>query len=505
MEGHPILDEEEEKLNNSAFDMLFNRNVVHILESIFFSLDYKSFKNCPQVCKQWNHMLSSEHFQKMAKTMFSVEMWMDRDSLKLIGTDKDSKDLWTYKGEEVAYTEFVEGAKSGYYLHYIDPKGKSHSTKLLVGSGGFSKVYILKYVIMLISVDDSNQHSVVYVSKEEMSQSKVYFPETCRQYDHIESRIHSSVYLAIYKKVPLCERYTLWLGRISEDMTLNGHNLRAHHRGFNLFADHERCCYIQKCEDFLAHPKDSPYGSCDFFSPEGAYFVSSNQRIGQKDKIDITSYKLYKNKGKCLWSRTINAYGHVRICANSKYVVVLIPKGVVIFSLEDGEIVKKISLWTNKRQNRWYRSNVIISQKHLLACRDVLPDEHDTTGTEVFRLDLDTLAPDRFTDYTIRTNIISMHVINGGKVVALLEKTHSEKRCYITIPNLSSNDIEMAFNNRQTIYKDYGWLLKDFREVSEGICAFQAKNLTCTRHHYISLKSVRIPIALDRFFSDADK
>ena len=31
---------------NNAFDMLFDKNVMHILEEIFLSLDYKTLKNC---------------------------------------------------------------------------------------------------------------------------------------------------------------------------------------------------------------------------------------------------------------------------------------------------------------------------------------------------------------------------------------------------------------------------------------------------------------------------
>ena len=40
-----------------AFDTLFGRSVPHILEGIFFSLDYKSFKNCMDVNKRWNELL----------------------------------------------------------------------------------------------------------------------------------------------------------------------------------------------------------------------------------------------------------------------------------------------------------------------------------------------------------------------------------------------------------------------------------------------------------------
>ena len=44
------------------FDALFKRSVPHILERIFFSLDYDSFSACDKVCKVWNDLLSSESY-----------------------------------------------------------------------------------------------------------------------------------------------------------------------------------------------------------------------------------------------------------------------------------------------------------------------------------------------------------------------------------------------------------------------------------------------------------
>ena len=38
---------------SSAFDTLFKRNVPHIIENIFFSLDYKSFKTCMKPPVHW--------------------------------------------------------------------------------------------------------------------------------------------------------------------------------------------------------------------------------------------------------------------------------------------------------------------------------------------------------------------------------------------------------------------------------------------------------------------
>ena len=41
------------------FNNLFRRNLIHILETIFLSLDYESLKRCHEVCRTWNEFLSS--------------------------------------------------------------------------------------------------------------------------------------------------------------------------------------------------------------------------------------------------------------------------------------------------------------------------------------------------------------------------------------------------------------------------------------------------------------
>ena len=56
------------------FDRLIKRNVPHILEKIFLSLDSKSFMNCFEVSKSWNDLLTSESFQRKGKPIFSEDL-----------------------------------------------------------------------------------------------------------------------------------------------------------------------------------------------------------------------------------------------------------------------------------------------------------------------------------------------------------------------------------------------------------------------------------------------
>ena len=66
---------------SSAFDKLFAKNVPHILEKIFLSLDYESFKSCMEVSTAWNGFLKSESFKKKAKSMFHKDLSKEEEEL----------------------------------------------------------------------------------------------------------------------------------------------------------------------------------------------------------------------------------------------------------------------------------------------------------------------------------------------------------------------------------------------------------------------------------------
>ena len=58
-------------MDESDFGKLLSTNVPHILEEIFLSLDFQSFKNCHRVCKAWNRFLSAESLHQKAKKLLS--------------------------------------------------------------------------------------------------------------------------------------------------------------------------------------------------------------------------------------------------------------------------------------------------------------------------------------------------------------------------------------------------------------------------------------------------
>ena len=56
------------------FDRLFTKSVPHIHEKIFFSNDYKTFKQCLDVSKSWNDLLTSKSFLRRGKSAFCEDI-----------------------------------------------------------------------------------------------------------------------------------------------------------------------------------------------------------------------------------------------------------------------------------------------------------------------------------------------------------------------------------------------------------------------------------------------
>ena len=68
----------QQDLDSSAFNMLFTMSVPHVLETIFLSLDYESFKECLKVSKVWNQLLTSVSFRLKAQSKFQNEIRRDQ-------------------------------------------------------------------------------------------------------------------------------------------------------------------------------------------------------------------------------------------------------------------------------------------------------------------------------------------------------------------------------------------------------------------------------------------
>ena len=68
-------------VSSCAFNKLFTTNVPHVLEKIFFSLDYESYKKCLKVCIKWRELLITKSFQTKVNLLFCNEVSKEQGML----------------------------------------------------------------------------------------------------------------------------------------------------------------------------------------------------------------------------------------------------------------------------------------------------------------------------------------------------------------------------------------------------------------------------------------
>ena len=110
--------------NECPFSLLFRKNVEHILEDIFTSIDYATLRRCLIVCREWNTYLKSDSFLQAAKSAFSFNMWTDVNQTKIITLSHAPKKLTT-NGKEVVYV-----SSDWKHLFYITSDGTRKSLYL---------------------------------------------------------------------------------------------------------------------------------------------------------------------------------------------------------------------------------------------------------------------------------------------------------------------------------------------------------------------------------------
>ena len=76
-----------------GFEKLLAKNVPHILEGIFFSLDYPSFRMCLWVSKTWYELLTTDRFQKKARSTFHEGLLEDEKKLRDTAKKGDASEI----------------------------------------------------------------------------------------------------------------------------------------------------------------------------------------------------------------------------------------------------------------------------------------------------------------------------------------------------------------------------------------------------------------------------
>ena len=85
-----------------SFDTLFSKCVPHILETIFFSVDYRTYKACLEVNSTWKKLLTSERYIAKGKSVFYKEIWKDVEKIfEYCNTDDTRMAVNSIKKENV--------------------------------------------------------------------------------------------------------------------------------------------------------------------------------------------------------------------------------------------------------------------------------------------------------------------------------------------------------------------------------------------------------------------
>ena len=137
-------------MDTVGFAHMFSINVPHILENIFFCLDYDSFKKCMQVSKSWNELISSDLYLKKAKSIFCEDILKDQDKLYGASFEGKAEVVRSLLRSRMVDANFVglatygsEGEKNTrYFMNYESPpicaaasKGNKEVVEVLLDKG----------------------------------------------------------------------------------------------------------------------------------------------------------------------------------------------------------------------------------------------------------------------------------------------------------------------------------------------------------------------------------
>ena len=124
-----------EHMGSCGFDTLFNKNMPHILEKIFLSLDYESLKTCYNVSNQWKEFITSDSFKGKARKQFSSDIEEEETWLCVasnMGNIDEVRSLLRYGLVDVNYVGWIHDRTA---LHEASQGGHNNVVKVLLDQG----------------------------------------------------------------------------------------------------------------------------------------------------------------------------------------------------------------------------------------------------------------------------------------------------------------------------------------------------------------------------------
>ena len=122
-------------MGSCAFDKLFAKSVPHIVEKIFFSLDYESYQECFKVSRTWNELLASERCLKIAKSVFHDIITEDEKELQRAAVRGDAIEVRRLLSSRLLDVNCNHGAFKRTPLHWAAIKGHEATVQVLLNTG----------------------------------------------------------------------------------------------------------------------------------------------------------------------------------------------------------------------------------------------------------------------------------------------------------------------------------------------------------------------------------
>ena len=470
--------------NDCPFGLLFRKNVEHILEEIFTSIDYATLRRCHIVCREWNTYLKSDSFLRAAKLAFPFDMWADVDQIEIKTLIHAAKKPTT-NGEEVVYLS--SDWKSLFYITSDGTRKSVYLGDLPIHPIRFTSttVKLLKKSILIIARlgrDVSGKVEAFSISKKTMEVHRLYTHSYVWSNDHFHPSIGHYLVMAVPYKEPEVNVNTMHLMLF---------HVSVEHEKEDCWArpgpDQDRrieefktaCCSARKFHEYRVEHHEPRDSYCKF-SADGSRMVFFRERS------KICAFAIENDAVPMIWTSDVGIHrmpedwfvtsGYVLIFNTGRSLHGHLHGGTYLelLDMRSGSHLESKSIRWSSMDRQWaYNPNlpeppcdrvgrVFITERYLLT----------TMNSLLQILDLKTLDAKMYNTRAGDVSILS--VFNEGKVVAM--KVEGS----LSFSSLKSGDPEKLFMARRVIKLDdrrsaasnsiLSHEIKQFHEVTKDLC-----------------------------------
>ena len=468
---HPSTEDLENICNISGFDLLLRRNVNHIWEKIFLSLDYESFKKCLSVSKGWNNILTSESFVEKAKSTYAAQIWMDTEHLER-RVWKSSKNIysWTTNGKEVAY---LEGNRmDNKMIHFINTEGRLTSRDLKLRH--IYELWILNHIILLMT-----RKNVYSVDKSKLQKNKLFsWPDP--QIDEGIIKVIPNVGVRFLRIDRSNNHHTFFLKEVSFD------HLRMDEWEKDE-TDKKGCCNTTSA---VAPKYDNDCGYPLCFSEDGSHFMYHSRKEIEVFSIDIDGITH-------LWDDKEQA-DIDNLEANSQYVVYVSGFDLILRDIRNGN---KLETFCISEEKENIRAKIFLSVRQITIFTYWLDDYGNKRTLHMVNLD----KTNRISRCDVRREFWTDRYAEDGIIdgQVLIMPTKCNKKFHML--DLTSGGPDEVLGGSRLISttinfnKNMAGKLNNFVEIKKGLCAFEVDNEEEANFmiETIAWKGEKLPEAMD--------